>query len=222
MILNAADASPPDDTDELLSRGGGSNDTSSFNILTALIPPSAVIQSFLWPLHNCLLATWIEIILVHAILTGAMDCCSTVLFGYKTTGKTLSYVWNQHIRLATIQSIYTITDYHQPITARCIGLLLWPAHILVQLISIITIDTDDTSSYNNVNTAAPAYAANGTTTTTNTNLNANIWTCLFYTTAIFMTGWYWLLVVPYITFVGLLLAFWVGGTCFGLIELAGV
>lgn len=225
------DASPAvDDGDELLSNTNTNqmnNSNSLKNLFMIFMPPSAVIQSFFWPLHNCLLATWIEIILLHAIITGAFDCFWTVLWGSKTTGKTLPSVWNQHIRLATIQSMNTITDYHQPLSTRCIGLLLWPSHLLVQTISIITID-DDQSTMNgtnipslNRNTAAPSYPSSAAGNS-NQVLNANIWTCLFYSTAITFTWWYWIAVVPWITMVALIVIFWVGGTCFALIELASV
>ena len=121
------DASPPDDEgDDLLSNTNRNNHNRNNgggikNVFLMLMPPSAVIQSFFWPIHNCLLATWIEIILLHAIITGAFDCFWTVLWGSKNTGKTLSNVWNQHIQLATVQFIYTITDYHQPLSTRCVG-----------------------------------------------------------------------------------------------------
>jgi len=92
--------------------------------------PSGVVQSFLWPLHNCFLSLWMAYILTMTGWTAALKMLQTIVWGSRRTGSTLDVVWKDQVQWSA-QSARTLTDSHQPLTARLIGLALWPFSILV-------------------------------------------------------------------------------------------
>jgi hypothetical protein len=92
----------------------------------------AVLQSFLWPLHNALLAVWMGLILIAAIVGAAATLAQTVLLGSRRTGRTLVSTWNDEVVFAA-NSVHTLTESHQPVAARVVGLLLQPLPMAVQL-----------------------------------------------------------------------------------------
>ena len=94
--------------------------------------PAGVVQSFLWPLHNCFLSLWMAFILVMTAWTAAWEMLETVIWG--RTGLALEVVWKDQIQWSA-QSTRTLTESHQPLTARLMGLVLWPFTVLVLVAS---------------------------------------------------------------------------------------
>lgn len=92
--------------------------------------PCSVVQSFLWPLHNCFLSVWMAYILVATAVTAAWEMLQTVVWGSRRTGLALEAVWKDQVQW-TAQSARTLTESHQPLTARLMGLVLWPYTVLV-------------------------------------------------------------------------------------------
>jgi len=96
--------------------------------------PHAVVQSFFWPLHNASLALWMGIILVYTAWTAAAELASTVLWGSRRTGLSLPGVWKDQVQFSS-QSVHTLTESHQPLSARLVGLALLPYTLVVALTS---------------------------------------------------------------------------------------
>jgi len=94
--------------------------------------PSGVVQSFLWPLHNCFLSLWMAYILTMTGWTAALKMLQTIVWGSRRTGLALDVVWKDQVQWSA-QSARTLTDSHQPLTARLMGLVLWPFSILVMV-----------------------------------------------------------------------------------------
>lgn len=97
--------------------------------------PSGVVQSFLWPLHNCFLSLWMAYILTTTGWTAAWEMLQTVMWGSRRTGLALDAVWKDQVQWSA-QSARTLTESHQPLTARLMGLLLWPYTFLVMVANI--------------------------------------------------------------------------------------
>lgn len=97
---------------------------------------AAVLQSCLWPLHNVLLAVWMGLILIGAVLTAAVDLIKTVLLGSRRTGRTLVSTWNDEVVFAA-NSVHTLTEHHQPVAARVVGLLLQPLPLSINVIRAV-------------------------------------------------------------------------------------
>ena len=93
--------------------------------------PRAVVQSFLWPLHNVLLACWMSLILVSTTWTGVVDVTQTILWGSRRTGLNLVSLWKDCLVLGS-KSAYSLTESHQPLTARLVGLTLLPLTWMIQ------------------------------------------------------------------------------------------
>jgi len=96
--------------------------------------PHAVVQSFFWPLHNVLLALWMGIILVYTAWTAAFELLQTVLWGSRRTGLSLPGVWKDQV-IFSQQSVHTLTESHQPLSARIVGLCLLPYTVVVAVTS---------------------------------------------------------------------------------------
>ena len=94
--------------------------------------PSGVVQSFLWPLHNCFLSLWMAYILVMTGWTAAWEMLQTILWGSRRTGLSLDAVWKDQVQWSA-QSARTLTESHQPLTARLMGLVMWPFTVLVMV-----------------------------------------------------------------------------------------
>lgn len=94
--------------------------------------PSGVVQSFLWPLHNCFLALWMGYILVMTAWTAVWEMTQTIVWGSRRTGLSLEGVWKDQV-VWSAQAARTLTESHQPLTARLVGLALWPFSLLVIL-----------------------------------------------------------------------------------------
>jgi diazepam-binding inhibitor (GABA receptor modulating acyl-CoA-binding protein) len=87
--------------------------------------PYTVLQSFLWPLHNCLLSLWIALILVITIMGAALTLVSTILWGARRTGIPLVQIWREEIQPAAT-AISSLTEAHQPMAVRLVGLMMLP------------------------------------------------------------------------------------------------
>jgi hypothetical protein len=94
--------------------------------------PAPVIQSWLWPWHNALLALWMGLIVVLTAWTSLLDLAHTLLWGSRRTGLSLSHIWKDQVQW-NASSVRILTEGHQPLSARVVGLALWPVVGLVQL-----------------------------------------------------------------------------------------
>lgn len=93
---------------------------------------AAVLQSWLWPLHNVLLALWMGMIINFTAWSAAWDLLQTVVWGSRRTGWSLTGIWRDEVAW-TAQSVQILTEGHQPLTARLVGLSLLPLMMVVQV-----------------------------------------------------------------------------------------
>ena len=167
--------------------------------LFLLLLPAPVLQSLLWPWHNSLLALWMGIILIATAWTGAWELLYTTLLGSRRSGWSLAAVWQTQV-LAAANTVGTLAEAHQPLTARVMGLCLWPLAVVVSWVvekgmgRIIIFSSSDFF----VLAKAVAYC---------------VW--------LGVTWWYWFLVLP-VVFGWWMVVAGVVGLCFALIELVGV
>jgi acyl-CoA-binding protein len=141
------------------------NNNNNGNIVGGILP-AQVLQSFLWPVHNLLLALWMEYILVSTAWNAAVELMQTIVWGSRRTGLSLECIWKDQVSWSA-QTVSTLTEGHQPVTARLIGLQVWPFGFLVGL-------SQAGSPYVSI-----------------------LWQSLLYTSLLCMTWWYWLCVVPW-------------------------
>jgi acyl-CoA-binding protein len=99
-----------------------------------VVVPAAVVQSWLWPFHNVLLGLWMGTILVFTGMISAWDLLQTLLFGSRRTATTLTRLWKDQVA-QTSSSVTTLTESHQPLTARLVGLSLIPYTALVGVLT---------------------------------------------------------------------------------------
>jgi acyl-CoA-binding protein len=99
-----------------------------------VVVPAAVVQSWLWPFHNVLLGLWMGTILVFTGMISAWDLLQTLLFGSRRTATTLTRLWKDQVS-QTSSSVTTLTESHQPLTARLVGLSLIPYTALVGVLT---------------------------------------------------------------------------------------
>ena len=142
-------------------------------------------------------------ILVTAAWTAALELLQTVLLGSRRTGMTLESVWNDQVQFVA-QSVHVLTESHQPLNARLMGLCLLPLTVLIQMASLLL---SSSSSSSNEPESSGSIMLLGTS--------------LLYCGALTTTWWYWFLVLPFLMGWWITAAF-VSGQCFALIEMAGV
>lgn len=106
------------------------------SVLGTAVPKSiaAVLQSALWPLHNTLLAVWMGWILITSVLTSAVEFFKTILLGSRRTGRTLTSIWTDDVVFAS-NSVHTLVETHQPVSARVVGLVLQPLPVIASVLS---------------------------------------------------------------------------------------
>ena len=155
--------------------------------------PQKVMQSFLWPMHNCLLSTWMGLILVYTVLGAAVEFVQTLFWGARRTGLSLQFIWNEKVQHSA-DSILTMCEAHQPLSARLVGLALLPYTAVVAFIGALQAATGG-----NLLVAAGLYVF----------------------VMFIATWWYWFIVLPWCGAFFLGSAFF-SGNCFALIEMAGV
>lgn len=86
---------------------------------------NAVLQAFLWPLHNSLLSLWMLIILVLTLLEGSWNILQIVVWGARRTGLSLTRVWDHDLGLWQHCQV-GMCEAHQATTCRLVGLVLLP------------------------------------------------------------------------------------------------
>lgn len=96
------------------------------------IIPQPVLQSFLWPLHNVCLALWMAIILVSTSWTALAQVGQTMIWGSRRTGLQLTSIWKDCIVFASTSRL-TLTEPHQPLSARLVGLSLLPMSLIIMV-----------------------------------------------------------------------------------------
>jgi hypothetical protein len=171
-------------------------DEGAKNVLNTVALRPGVVQSLLWPLHNSLLVVWMLIIFISTLTGSALVTFKTMFLGSKRTGVSLESIFSQEIRPCK-NGADSLTESHQTACVRLLGLALYPLGFLCRF-------CDGIAEIIPMNAGAQLFAASGV-----------------YVTASAMFWWYWFLVLPWISMVGLCSAFSIGW-CFGLIELAGV
>eukprot|EP00548_Thalassiothrix_antarctica_P003292 CAMPEP_0194131114 /NCGR_PEP_ID=MMETSP0152-20130528/1946_1 /TAXON_ID=1049557 /ORGANISM="Thalassiothrix antarctica, Strain L6-D1" /LENGTH=351 /DNA_ID=CAMNT_0038825787 /DNA_START=71 /DNA_END=1126 /DNA_ORIENTATION=+ len=154
--------------------------------------PDTVVQSFLWPLHNISLGLWVLVILIYTAFGGALHMSTTILWGSRRTGLTLSKIWDDEIT-PTFQTIKDLSQSQHPIGIRLMSLMLWPYTLLAEVLCL--------------GMAEP--------------LGGTFVNALVYTGVMLLTWWYWIFTVPGFAFFATAGAFW-SGFCFAAIELAGI
>jgi len=96
--------------------------------------PAPVVQSFLWPLHNVLLALWMGLILEYTAWTALTELLATTAWGRLRTGQSLEAIWKDEIQWSAT-AVHTLSEVHQPISARLVGVGMLPYTVLVGLTS---------------------------------------------------------------------------------------
>lgn len=89
------------------------------------IIPASVIQSFLWPLHNVLLAIWIALIFICTLIDSATISLKTMILGANTTRVTLDTIFSEEI-LPGAKTAASLCEPHQAVPVRLVGLSLMP------------------------------------------------------------------------------------------------
>ena len=117
----------------------------------------------------------------------------TLFWGARRTGLSLQFIWNEKVQLSS-DSILTMCEAHQPLTARLVGLALLPFTAVVALISAV------------LNVAGG---------------NLLVAAALYVMIMFIVAWWYWFFTLPWLGSFFLGAAF-LSGNCFALIEMAGM
>ena len=88
-------------------------------------PQPAVVQAFLWPVHNVLLCCWITLILTSTCLGSMAVMCQTVLFGARRTNAPLGRLLAEEVR-PSARAVESLCGGHQALGVRVAGLALMP------------------------------------------------------------------------------------------------
>lgn len=173
---------------------------ASKELKTSFISPSSI-QSYLWPLHNCLLSLWMGVILLITVYAAGFDFLNTILWGGRRTGLTLSSIFHDKVHLSS-DSINTMTEAHQPISVRLVGLALLPYAMIVKgFLGVQEI-------------ICGGFGISGTT-------DMLIISSMYIIVMGFITWFYWLIVCPLLGFCLIWISL-LSGNCFALIDLAGI
>ncbi|KAL7571865.1 hypothetical protein ACA910_002939 [Epithemia clementina (nom. ined.)] len=106
----------------------------------ALFPMIDVLRSYLWPTHNTLLSLWMGYVLIATAWMAALECTQTIVWGSRRRsgsngangGVTLPSIWKEQV-LWCAQSVGTLAESHQTLTARLVGLFLWGVIFLIRV-----------------------------------------------------------------------------------------
>jgi len=104
--------------------------TVEYLTLTRVVWPA-----LLWPTHNVCLALWMVVILLYTIIGAGWTFTSTILWGSRRTGMSLTGVWADEIKPTSL-AIHSLCEEHQPLTVRLVGLFLLPYTTLVETIGV--------------------------------------------------------------------------------------
>ena len=171
-------------------------DEGARSVLNTISLRPGVLQSLLWPLHNCLLVVWMLVIFLSTLTGSALVTLKTMALGRKRTGVSLENIFSQEIRPCR-NGANSLTEMHQTTSVRLLGLTLYPLGFLCSF-------CDAVAERIPMNAGAQLFVASAV-----------------YVSVSAMFWWYWFLVLPWISMVGIGLAF-SSGWCFGLIELANL
>lgn len=94
---------------------------------------NAVLQAFLWPLHNSFLSLWMLTILVLTLLEATWHILQIVVWGARRTGLSLARVWSHDLNLWQ-QCIHGMCESHQATTCRLVGLVVLPISFVLGLL----------------------------------------------------------------------------------------
>jgi len=167
-----------------------------------LFLPPTVLQSLLWPLHNVLLSTWMLYILVATFLASTWSLAQTVLFGAQRTGITMKASWRNEL-IPCADAAATLTEAHQPLSVRVVGLLLLPIVYDKQ----VTTSLYRAISGGNITQTASSYGIL-LASSLHVVVLASLW-------------WYWFFVVPSCGFAVFCIA-GLSGWCFAIIQTAAL
>ncbi len=156
----------------------------------------AVVQSLLWPLHNVFLVIWIKIIFLSTLTSSSVLMLKTILLGSKRTGVTLETIFSQEIRPCK-RGTASLCASHQAATVRFLGLFLYPLGMVCNFADRVRM------------IALPLVGLQ-------TGLLLGCATFLILSV---ISWWYWYLVLPWVTIMGISTALGTGW-CFAIIELA--
>jgi hypothetical protein len=146
-------------------------------------------------------------ILIASIIDGTYELTRTILWGSRRTGRTLSSTWNDEIVFAA-NSVHTLTESHQPVSARVAGLVLQPLPWIVSILQTIL-------------GSGGRGGGGGTITNSNNNNNNNpLWMSSIFVIITIGSWWYWCIVLPWFFIVIMLGTALLLGNCFAVIELA--
>jgi hypothetical protein len=152
-------------------------------------------------------------IVIYAVVFSAWDSLTTLLLGSRRTGHSLASIWHDDVVFGA-QSVRTLTEPHQPLSARVVGLVVQPHAILVSFLHALAPPVEPSASSNA--SAAAASAAQG-----GPNLVVGLTTRSgLYVVVVLCTLWYWLVVLPWFLSMVMLGTALVLGNCFALIEWA--
>ncbi len=155
------------------------NETISLQSSILAFLPQQVVQSLLWPWHNSFLVLWMGYILVSMAFTAAWQCLTTLLLGSRSTGYTLPNLWNDVV-LFLSQTAFSLTESHQPLSARLVGLLVLPLPSIISILHYM---------------CGPS---------------GHVMATGLYCAVLAATWWYWVLVLPFLSLGWMVTAFFVG------------
>lgn len=171
-------------------------DPKARSVLDTVSVGPGVVQSLVWPMHNFLLVIWILVIFLSTLTGSSLITAKTMFLGSKRTGVSLESIFSQEIRPCKT-CVDSLTDTHQAVCVRMMGLALYPLGILCEF-------SDSLKSKIPLNASAQVFIASG-----------------MYVVCAAVCWWYWFWVLPVVSLIGLTIAFNTGW-CFGLIELSGI
>jgi hypothetical protein len=133
------------------------------------------------------------LIIVFTALGSAFHLATTILWGSRRTGMSMSKIWTDEIQ-PDARAVHSLCQTHQPISVRLVGLLLLPYTVVVEGICLGLVE----------------------------GMAGTLASSVVYTAIMtFVTWWYWILVIPFMGAGLYVAAFW-SGFCFALIDFAGV
>ena len=165
--------------EQLLLMAATLNETISLQSNIISFVPQQVIQSLLWPWHNSFLVLWMGYILISMAFTAAWQCLTTLLLGSRSTGYTLPNLWNDVV-LFLSQTAFSLTESHQPLSARLVGLLVLPLPSIISILHYMC------------------------------GQSGHVLATSLYCAIMVTTWWYWVFTLPFLSFGWMVTAFFVG------------
>jgi hypothetical protein len=155
-------------------------------------------------------------IVIYAVVFSAWDSLTTLLLGSRRTGHSLASIWHDDVVFGA-QSVRTLTEAHQPLSARVVGLVVQPHAVLVSCLHALAPPSPVEPNASNTSAAASAAAQGGGGPNQVVGLTTRSG---LYVVVVLCTLWYWLVVLPWFLSMVMLGTALVLGNCFALIEWA--